>query len=81
MCSFVYKNSDFTAAIRQSGCGWVIEPENPAALASMMQKVSMMAGEELQTMGLRGREYALQHFSKQANLSKLVSVIEGVLEK
>jgi len=74
-------DSDTANAIREAGCGWVIEPENPTALASMMQKVSMMAGEELLAMGLRGREYALQHFSKQANLSKLVSVIEGVLEK
>lgn len=70
-------DSDTANAIRDAGCGWVVEPENPAALASRMQQVSSMPTEDLVQMGLNGRDYALQHYSKQANLSKLVSIIEA----
>jgi len=64
-------------AIREAGCGWVIEPENPASLATLMQQITSMPQEELAQLGLNGRAYALQYFSKQANLSKLVSIIEA----
>ena len=69
-------DTDTANAIREAGCGWVLEPENPAMLASLMQHIVAMPKEDLVKMGLNGRSYALQYFSKQANLSKLVSIIE-----
>lgn len=74
-------DSDTAKAIREAGCGWVIEPENPAALSELMQKIITMPEEEFQSMGLKGREYALKHFSKEANLSKLVGIIEKTIKK
>lgn len=72
-------DSDTANAIREAKCGWVIEPENPSELADLMQKVSLMPMDELERMGMKGREYALKHFSKQANLPKLVSIIEDAI--
>lgn len=77
----VDQDSDTAHTIREAGCGWVIEPENPAALAAMMQTVLAMPKEELNAMGLKGRNYALEHFSKHSNLLKLVSIIEEVAKK
>lgn len=74
-------DSDTANAIREAGCGWVIEPENPAALAALMQEITTMPKEELHSMGMQGREYALKHFSKQANLAKLIAVIEQTAKK
>lgn len=74
-------DSDTANAIREAGCGWVVEPENPAALAAMMQTVHAIPKDELNVMGLKGRNYALKHFSKHSNLSKLVSIIEEVAKK
>lgn len=74
-------DSDTANAIREAGCGWVIEPENPAALAAIMQKVCEMSKEELDSIGLKGREYALKHYSKNINLSNLVRIIEQEMIK
>jgi glycosyltransferase involved in cell wall biosynthesis len=74
-------DSDTAKAIREAGCGWVIEPENPAALAALMQEITTMPKEKLHSMGMNGREYALKHFSKQANLAKLMAVIEQTAKK
>jgi len=69
-------DSDTAHAIREAGCGWVIEPENPDALAAQMQKSIEMAATELEVIGRKGREYAMTHFSKKANLMKLAATIE-----
>ena len=72
-------DSDTAEAIRESKGGYVIEPENPQALCEMMRKMVSMKSEELKAMGLSGQQYALSHFSKKANLEKLVQVVESVL--
>ena len=74
-------DSDTANAIREAGCGWVVEPEQPEALADLIQNVQGMPKTELIAMGYRGREYALQHFSKKNNLSKLVGIIEGLMKQ
>ena len=71
-------DSDTANVIREAGCGWVAEPDNPFALAQLMQDITMMSKDKLVQMGLKGRAYSLQHFSKQANLSKLVSVVSSI---
>ena len=77
----VDSDSDTANAIREAGCGWVIEPEKPEILAKLIKEVQELPKSELITMGLKGREYALKHFSKMNNLSKLVGVIEKILKQ
>lgn len=74
-------DSDTANAIREAGCGWVVEPDNPAALAALMQEVCEMSKEELDSIGLKGREFALKHYSKNINLSNLVRIIEQEMIK
>jgi glycosyltransferase involved in cell wall biosynthesis len=74
-------NSDTAEAIREAGCGWVIEPEQPEILAKLIKEIQEMPKSELIIMGAKGREYAMKHFSKKNNLSKLVDNIENLLKR
>jgi glycosyltransferase involved in cell wall biosynthesis len=66
-------------AIRESKGGFVIEPENAQSLTEMMAKMAAMDAAELETIGKSGQRYALEHFAKTKNLTKLVNAIESVL--
>jgi glycosyltransferase involved in cell wall biosynthesis len=77
----VDNDSDTANAIRESGCGWVVEPEKPIALIELLQKVQNLPKTELISMGNKGREYALKHYSKTNNLSRLVNIIEELIKK
>jgi len=66
----IVQSSDTTKAIREAGCGWVIKPENPDALAAKMIEVTEMPPALLQEMGLAGRDYALKHIFKKCKPKK-----------
>ena len=72
------EDCDTANAIRESGGGLVVEPENAAKLAEVMKTVAAIDCNELQEMGERTREYGLQVFSKGVNMSKLVNAILSV---
>lgn len=74
-------DSDTAEAIKSANCGWIVEPENAFALKDVMQKTLNMSKEEMRIMGLKGRDYALKHFSKKNNLPKLVHIIEDIIDK
>lgn len=74
------EDSDTANAIRESGGGVIVEPENAAKLAEIIKTVAAMDDNELQAMGERSREYGLQVFSKGINLSKLVNAIISVIK-
>lgn len=67
--------SDIAAAIRESGCGWVLPPENPGALIRAMHEAVTCEDMALQTFGDNGFSYAMKNYSKRNNLNLLVSVI------
>jgi len=70
--------SDLAAVVKDSGCGWVIPPEDSAALEEQLTLIATLGRPELARIGASGREYALAHFSTEACLPRLVGVIEGV---
>lgn len=71
-------DSDTANAIKDAKCGWVIEPERIDLLADKMRMVSTIGTSALKEKGQNAQKYALKHFSKAVNLSKLVSVIESI---
>lgn len=74
-------DSDTANVIREASCGWIIEPENPQALAAKIIEVIKFQPTLLQKMGLAGREYAEKHFTKHVNLNKLASIIKKTLDE
>lgn len=74
----VDENSDSALAIKESNCGWVLQPENLKQLIKCMIEVSKTSRLELQVKGSQGYKYAIQNFSKKNNLKKLKKIIESI---
>lgn len=72
--------SDTANAIKDAGCGWVIEPENAQLLSEMMKTVAALDSANLKGYGEMALKYGLEHFSKRENLRKLTEVIESVVQ-
>ena len=70
---------DTAVAIRESGGGFVVEPENANLLRNKMEEVSMLDKQMLEEMGAKGQKYAMTQFSKTTNLKKFVEIILEVL--
>lgn len=68
-------DSDTANAINESGCGWLVEPDNAFQLANAMEKACDLSSLERKTLGLNGRNYALREFGKDTQLKKLVNII------
>ena len=65
------KNSDTAIAIIESGAGWVVEPDDFSEIAQKFNEILLLPNSKLIDIGLLGREYALAHFTKKANLPEL----------
>ncbi len=68
-------DSDCASIIQESGCGLVVEPDNEVALSDAIQDLSHKNVEKLNEMGQAGFDYAVNHLSKERNLSKLTNLI------
>ena len=73
------EDSDTANAIREAHCGAIVEPENVRILADTTVRMKATNRLELETMGKKGQEYALEHLSKGANLKNLTKVIGELL--
>jgi colanic acid biosynthesis glycosyl transferase WcaI len=63
--------------IEDAGAGLVIEPENADALAKAINRLS--ANRELgMALGRKGREYILQHFSRDRTAAKYIDVLQDL---
>lgn len=60
----------------ESGCGIVIESDNEEALTEAFIKVSKMDSNELETMGAKGEQYAMNNLTKKVNLGIVVESIK-----
>lgn len=70
-------DSDSARVINNSGCGWVCEPESVDSLSKLMIAVKRVSINQLDDMGCRGKEYALEYFSKKENLKELTKLIDS----
>lgn len=68
--------SDLTDLLKRSQCGWVVEPDLPDLLAAKIKEVMQLDPAERQRRGDRGREYVLQHFTKDVCLPKVIQILE-----
>jgi colanic acid biosynthesis glycosyl transferase WcaI len=68
--------SDTAMTVRDNGAGWVVEPDSVEVMANAILAASEMPGEDLNRMGLAGRNYALRNLTREANLPRVVQVVE-----
>jgi glycosyltransferase involved in cell wall biosynthesis len=73
--SCVEETSDTANAIKRANCGWVVPPENTDQLMRLFRTVITIPESELLFYGKNGFQYALENFSKENNLPKLVNLI------
>ncbi len=70
--------SDVAQMIERAGCGWIVEPDRPEALARLLEQVAGMDRGELQRRGQAGRTYAVKHLTREACLPRLADLLEQV---
>jgi glycosyltransferase involved in cell wall biosynthesis len=74
--AMVLKDSDTADLIDKTNCGWVIDPDNPTHLSDKIKEVSNSDGRSRRQKGLMGREFALNNFSREACIPKLMNLLE-----
>ena len=74
-------DSDTAHCVRESGAGWLAEPEDVSTIAKVMRDAFMASDANRIKMGECGREYAMRVFTKEKNLSVLSQAIETILSK
>lgn len=72
----VEEESDVAKILNDSDCGIVSEPQNAELLTLSMIKLYNANEHQLAEMGVRGREFAITHLSKEKNLYKVVKIIK-----
>ena len=65
--------------IEQGTTGWLIPPNDPAALAQVLDEVLQLPQEQLDRMGEIGRERIKSYFSKESMTSKTIEVYKEFL--
>jgi glycosyltransferase involved in cell wall biosynthesis len=70
--------SDIARVIADAACGWAIPPDNTDEISQQIRSLSRQPAGELEKFGERGRNYALQHMTRDANLPGLINLIESV---
>jgi len=65
--------------VEAAGCGVFAQPGNPSALAKAIRSLAEDK-EKARAMGLRGRAYLEQNFSRSALAEKLAGILEGMVE-
>ncbi|HUH97910.1 MAG TPA: glycosyltransferase family 4 protein, partial [Anaerolineales bacterium] len=69
-------DSEIARIILESGCGWVIPPGDPEKLSKQIVEIAALPRQELRQRGEAGRDFARRHYSKSANLSKVIEILE-----
>lgn len=71
----VDEESDSAMTVRDSGCGWIVEPENVHALSDAMRTAVLSGEDELKAKGRNGFEFAMTYFSRIVNLKAITGTI------
>jgi glycosyltransferase involved in cell wall biosynthesis len=69
--------SDIARIIEESGCGWVILPDQPELLAAQLRAVVAVDSLERNRRGQAGRKYALQNLTSEVCLPQVISILEN----
>lgn len=68
--------SDIAQVINASGCGWLIPPDDPEALAQAILEAAGLSDVARGDLGAAGRRYALDHFTGDVCLPRVMQILE-----
>jgi glycosyltransferase involved in cell wall biosynthesis len=69
------EDSDVASIIADSGAGWVVGPDDAAAVAAKLREISSMPEGDLAIMGELGRRYVREVFDRERALGKVTSIV------
>jgi colanic acid biosynthesis glycosyl transferase WcaI len=70
-------SSDLARLIEESGCGWIVAPDDPLALASEMRRIASLEGSERREHGEHGRTFVREHRTRDICLPRVIRVLEA----
>jgi glycosyltransferase involved in cell wall biosynthesis len=63
----------------ESITGWRVQPENPSALAKMLENIILMPNEQRTELGIRARQHVMRKFSLQTMQLETLKVYDNLL--
>lgn len=75
----VEDDCDIARIFERVHCGWIVPPEDMNGLRAVMENAYSTPVDTLKSMGENGYAFAMQNFTAQLNLNKLVNLIENEL--
>ncbi len=72
--------SEIAEMVKEAGCGVVVEPENPQALAEAIRSLYNERG-KLEQMGISGRNYLEQKITRKICVGKYIELFNKVANK
>lgn len=75
----VDQDSSTKRIIEGNSCGMAVVPDSEDDLIKAFQKLAASSREELDTMVMNSREYALKELTRNVNLNKVVNKIKNIL--
>jgi glycosyltransferase involved in cell wall biosynthesis len=73
--AIVPPHSETAELIRRSGCGWVASEGSPDSFVSLVREVYAMPPAGRDQRGLAGRRYALEHFTSEVNVPRVIQLL------
>ena len=67
--------------VRESGCGYSIPPENPAAMADALKKYIELTPDQRIAMGRRGREWVEKYFNMEMLGERMETLLKQAVEE
>lgn len=79
--AIVDQGTDTYNTILDASCGWVVDPIDEKLLKESFNFIVKLDKNSLKKLGENGLNYALNHFSKDKNLNKIISILHQVENK
>ena len=79
--ALTHSKTDIDTVLEQAACGWTVLPDQPELLAYQMSEVMQLPVSELHRLGEQGRQYALEYFSREKNVSLVIQTLQRAARK
>ncbi|MEM2058674.1 MAG: glycosyltransferase family 4 protein [Candidatus Bathyarchaeia archaeon] len=74
------KDSEIYRLISEANCGFCVDPGNPTALAEIIRYAATHI-DKLERMGMNGRRYLEEHFSRTKCVANIEEILQKIAEK